>query len=128
VVREAKAAIPSAWTRATGHGGSGLRIAEIAGGRYRCPDPWYALHGDVLVRRLSPNNRKIEVDRDLSDILTPRMLDAMGRELANIHLGAGDRSARLRDHLRGLPRRWLLDAARRMAKVTLRDFRGFGGA
>jgi hypothetical protein len=82
----------------------------------------------VLERRLSPNNRKIEVDHGLPDILTPRVLDAMGRELANIHLGAGNRSARLRDHLRGLPRRWLRDAARRMAKVTLRDFRGFGGA
>jgi hypothetical protein len=127
LVREAKVAAPSAWTRPSPRGGAALLIDAIATGPFRCPDPWYALHGDVLVRRLSPNNRKIELDRDLPAILRRRMLGAMGRELASIHRGTSAREP-LREHLRDLPARWLLDAARRMAQVTEADFRAYKGA
>ncbi len=126
LVREVKAALPSGWLLAQGHRAGPLHIKAIAGGRYRCPDPWFDVHGDVIVRRLSPNNRKIETDHGLPEILRPRMLEAMGFELANIHRSASDR-APLRDSLRGLPRGWLPTAARRMAKVVTRDFRAFAG-
>lgn len=127
LVREAKAAAPSAWTRASPRRGSPFLIDAIANGPHRCPDPWLKLVQDVVVRRLSPNNRKIEIDRDLPEILRPRLLSAMGRELAAIHRGSADR-APLRDHLRELPRRWLLDAARRMAEVTEKDYRAYKSA
>src|SRR5256885_11406966 len=38
------------------------RCYEIATGVYRAPDPWYALTDDVVVRRLSPNNRKLDAE------------------------------------------------------------------
>jgi hypothetical protein len=126
LVREVKAAMPSGWLFAQGHRAAPLHIKAIAGGRYRCPDPWFDVHADVIVRRLSPNNRKIETDQGLPEILRPRMLEAMGFELANIHRGTIER-APLRDALRALPRGWLEDAARRMAKVTQRDFKAYKG-
>src|SRR5262249_45098544 len=49
VVREAKALVPSAWTRA--HDGSKkLRCYKIATGRFRAPDPWYAVTDNIAVR------------------------------------------------------------------------------
>ena len=112
VVREAKAIAPSAWGRGQNGQGRPIRCMEIATGRYRSPDPWFRVNNGVSVRRLSPNNRKIEaadpqssnedeplerqtVEADV--LLDPRMLAAMGRELAAIHLGTGDVGAAVRD-------------------------------
>lgn len=59
-VRETKALIPSAWTRTDKQNGRAVRCMELASGRYRCPDPWFRVTDSLVVRRLSPNNRKIE--------------------------------------------------------------------
>jgi hypothetical protein len=106
LLREVKALVPSGWTRV--HGGSRrLRVNDIAGGRYRSPDPWYAARGSLLVRRLSPNNRKLEIDDDLGakELLDPDMLSAMGRELAAVHLGVDDRRDAVRADLEARKRR-----------------------
>jgi hypothetical protein len=63
VVREAKAIVPSGWILAH-RGARKLRCEEIACGQHRSPDPFYTLRGTVLVRRLSPNDFKIEVEED----------------------------------------------------------------
>jgi hypothetical protein len=42
-------------------------------------------------RRLSPNNRKIEVEKGKSTLFTSDMLQTMGFELANVHLGTAER-------------------------------------
>jgi len=66
IVRETKAMVPSGWVLA--HRGSrNLRCEEIASGRYRSPDPTYRLRGHVLVRRLSPNDFKIEVKEEKNE-------------------------------------------------------------
>jgi uncharacterized protein (DUF2252 family) len=102
VVREAKAMTRSAWARVHG-GGHRLRCAEIATGLYRSADPTYRLRGHVVVRRLSPNDFKIEVEqpkqkgkakkkkdekvksRAPRELISTEMLSAMGHELASIH-------------------------------------------
>jgi len=87
LLREAKALVPSAWVRAQG-GKKKMRLNDIARGRYRAPDPWYEATGNVLVRRLSPNNRKLNLEKGDSEmLLDPHLLHAMGRDLAAIHLG-----------------------------------------
>ena len=43
------------------------------------------------MRRLSPNNRKIEAEKGGVSLLTPDLLQAMGLELANVHLGTANR-------------------------------------
>src|SRR5256885_17230124 len=67
-----------------------LRCYEIATGTYRAPDPWYALTDDVIVRRLSPNNRKLDAETHPLELIDKKMLRAMGRDLAAIHLGLTD--------------------------------------
>jgi hypothetical protein len=107
VVREAKALVPSGWTRAHGRGKAELRCEEIACGKYRAPDEWYGVIGTIAVRRLSPNSRKLEVKDMPGELLRPRMLQAMGHELASVHLGTGDRHAAITSDLDARPRNWL---------------------
>ncbi len=126
VVREAKALVVSAWCRAHAGGVKKLRCSEIANGRYRAADPWFAVEGNIAVRRLSPNNRKIEADDPALAHLSGRLLQAMGRELASVHLGVSDRRRAI---LRDLDRReagWLAASARNMAAATRRDFEAYG--
>jgi hypothetical protein len=111
VVREAKALVQSGWTRIPGRGSPSLRCEEIALGRYRAPDAWYNVIDATVVRRLSPNNRKIEVVDEPGALLDPRMLRAMGRELANIHLGTGDARKAIKRDLSRRKRGWLREAA-----------------
>jgi hypothetical protein len=122
VVREAKALVPSAWRRANG-GGSKLRCAEIACGRHRAIDPWLGFDGSLATRRLSPNNRKIEADDDVSVLLGPDMLEAMGRDLAAAHLGTASAksAAAVRRDVERRKGSWLLAAARKMATAVKQD-------
>src|SRR5262249_2010032 len=91
IIREAKAIVRSGWSLA--HDGShDLRCVEIARGKYRCPEPSYDLDGHVLVRKLSPNDYKVEAKPKaasgseshkavaVSVLVNPKMLNAMGRD------------------------------------------------
>ena len=121
VVREAKAVVASAWIRAYSRGSAHSRCIEIATGRYRAPDPWYALTRGVVVRRLSPNNHKIEADSHADALADPAVVWAMGHELAAIHLGRGDHLEAIMRDLRGRPDGWLDAAARRMSDFTCEE-------
>lgn len=85
VLREVKALLQSAWSLKHDPSNKAIRTGIIAGGRARSPDPRYQVDGCLLVRRLSPNSRKIEVDGDAEVLLSPDMLDLMGFEIANCH-------------------------------------------
>jgi hypothetical protein len=121
VVREAKAILPSAWDRANGRGKAKIRCGEIANGRYRAIDPWFRVENGIAVRRLSPNNRKIEADDGAGALLSPPMLEAMGFELAGVHLGTGDVAAAIGEDLARRRPGWLFAAARKMATAIERD-------
>jgi hypothetical protein len=139
VVREAKAIVPSAWTRVEGRRGRALRCMEIATGRHRAPDPWYRVADGIAVRRLSPNNRKIGADKAIDPeeengaegklgrdvLLGRRMLEAMGRELAAIHLGTGDVGAAVWEDLATRGDAWLGAAAERAAEDVRGEHRAF---
>lgn len=123
LVREAKALVTSAWELARGRPDAPIRCADIAAGGNRAPDPWYRVESAIVVRRLSPNNRKIEADRELDLLLDPRMLDAMGRELAALHLGTGDTGAAIKADLAERKRGWLETAAQAMMTATWADWK-----
>ncbi|WP_419898666.1 DUF2252 family protein [Roseomonas sp. USHLN139] len=147
VIREAKGVVPSAWTRGR-PGGRAIRCMEIASGRHRAPDPWYRVVDGVAVRRLSPNNHKIGTDKLVAHpddeegeemrlghelLLQPQMLEAMGRELAAIHLGQGhpeqaDPAAAIAADLAARPKAWLAEAAIAAARDTQRDQARFAQA
>jgi hypothetical protein len=128
VVREVKALVPSAWYLAHKVANVRLRCSDIAGGTYRAPDPWFAVADGIVVRRLSPNNRKIEADDPAMQTVSDRLLASMGRELAAVHLGVADRRRAI---VRDLDKRdgnaWLADCASRMAQATRADFKAYRG-
>ena len=145
VVREAKAIVPSGWALA--HGGSRrLRCAEIATGRHRSPDPYYALFGRVLLRRLSPNDFKIETkpkggkqtEKDKKEethklvdrkaLLDAAVLEAMGHELASIHRGTPRRRKAILADLEGRDAGWLQAAAKSAQKQVEADFKAWSAS
>jgi Uncharacterized protein conserved in bacteria (DUF2252) len=121
IVREAKAVLPSAWTLVNGRKAQPLYGGTIATARYRAPDPWYALVGKIVVRRLSPNNRKLEAENHALELIDSRMLRLMGRDLAAVHLGLGDHGDAVRNDFKKRNRGWLHSAVERMAKFVLAE-------
>ena len=126
LLRECKAMVPSGWTRAHGGGGR-LRLNDICARPIRSPDPWYAANGHLLMRRLSPNNRKINVEdrHDASRLLHPDLLWAMGRDLAAVHLGLRDRREALRKDLEKRKRRWFRTHVEAAAQFIAREHAEF---
>lgn len=124
VLREAKAVLPSAWNLKHRPRNHKIRTAECALGRFRAIDPWYAVNGNIIVRRLSPNNRKIEADAEALANVDALLVEAMGLEIANIHANAGsDATAAILADLRSLAKNWLAKAATAMAEMTQRDLK-----
>jgi hypothetical protein len=123
IVREAKAALPSAWNRPKGRGARTLRCYEIATGGYRAPDPWYAVMDDVVVRRLSPNNRKLDAETHPLELIDKRMLRLMACELASVHLGVEDASKAIRRDLRRRGTNWLAKAVKDAATFVREEQR-----
>ena len=118
VLREAKALAMSAWSLRHDPADTAIHAGTIAAGPARSPDPQYRISGDVLVRRLSPNSRKIEVDGDLDILLSRDMLDLMGFEIGNCH---SDDATRVTAILQDLDRRgpdWLRTAAKAAAAAV----------
>ncbi len=118
LAREAKALIPSAchWALKTApgpHPASALRGRAV-----RSRDPFLNFHEGWVVRRLSPHCCRIELSELADDHDAGRLLRAMGKELANLHLGTpGARDAVLADLSERRPK-WLLHAAETMAEAT----------
>ncbi|OWV79898.1 hypothetical protein ATY78_09140 [Rhizobium sp. R635] len=115
VLREAKALVPSAWSLCHGPRDGTIHAGKIAGGRMRSADPHYQVSGRILLRRLSPNSRKIEIDKHPEILLAPTMLELMGFEIANCHSDDPAAAAAILDDLRGRGSEWLHEAARAAA-------------
>jgi hypothetical protein len=127
LVREAKAIVPSAWTLVAGRTSRKLAGKAIAAGRYRAPDPWYMVGDTVVVRRLSPNARKVEVENDPNELLDRDMLRAMGHELANIHLGNGKPKDAIKKDLAGRSDDWLYAATETASEFVTGEFERWRG-
>jgi len=123
VAREAKAMLPSAYRWAAGKKPGKLRYDEIIARSVRCPDPFARTRNGWLIRRLGPHCSRIE----LADIPLQRderhILECMGKETANIHLGSPDAVPAIRADLRRRKPGWLLAAAETMAEATMRDWK-----
>ncbi len=121
-VREAKGVVSSAWVRPHGRGTGRIRVAEIANGRFRSWDPWFKVKGRIAVRRLSPNNRKIEAEKAVAVLLTPDMLRTMGFEVANVHVGTRPSWAEISTDLSMRKRGWLAASAKKAVEAVTRDY------
>ncbi len=126
VVREAKPLAPSAAYWAAGcQGSTRLLYDDIVEAAERCPDPFVKLKGRWIVRRLAPDSSSIDIDR-LPKGQEKKLLTAMGRETANVHLGSG-KKAILRD-LDARPDGWLEAAANAMLAATKADWAAWKAA
>ena len=122
VAREAKAVVPSACTW-SGGGGGGPHYDRFFRSAVRSRDPWVALQGDWIVRRLAPDCTRIELDSLPDDERQQvKLLKAMGRETANVHLATTEPEPVLSD-LDSREPDWLYKAAEAMLKTVKRDWR-----
>lgn len=75
------------------------------------------------MRRLSPHCSRIELDVLSSARGECRLLEAMGRETANIHLATGEKRRMILKDLRPRKANWLVAAARLMADAAEKDWK-----
>ncbi len=123
VAREAKALTPSALQWLTPKLPAEILYAAILRRAVRCPDPYVQMRGHWLVRRLSPYCSRIELEALGTGREECRLLDAMGRETANIHAGTEEKRRAILKDFRGRKGNWLLAAAQAMAGAIEKDWR-----
>jgi hypothetical protein len=126
VAREAKAAVPSAVhvasTQVDDPTGLSRRSVECA---CRAPDSALHIGERWVIRRLSPEARKVEIDEVEHAPDQKHLLHTMGRELANVHLGSTGRPAPIRSCLERLPDDWLRTASGLAAERVQEDYEAF---
>jgi len=126
IAREAKALVPSScsWMQSS-EATPGIQYQTIVDRAVRCPDPFVRLRNRWVIRRLSPHCSRIElatlpVKRD-----EMRLLNAMGWETANIHLGSRSATREVRRHLKRQSDGWLFFAATEMLREVKQDWRAW---
>jgi hypothetical protein len=81
--------------------------------------------GTWLIRRLSPDVNPIEIE-DLPKTRDEEiLLQAMGAETANVHLGTQRQRKRILSDRQRRKSGWLQKAAKIMATATERDWKGY---
>ena len=125
VAREAKAMLPSACVWATGARGTAIATQRLAQGAIRSPDPFYAVEKGWLLRRIGPHCSRIELAHFPKRADERRILQAMGRETANVHFASADAIPAIKRDLRRRGRKWLRRAAGTMADAVLRDWKAW---
>jgi hypothetical protein len=123
VVREAKAMLGSAWTWSLGDKAAPLLCRNIAVNAVRCADPCLEFEKGWAIRRLASHCSRVELTELPHRADDLKLLRAMGRETANIHLGSPDLVAAVRKDLAKRPAKWLVEAATAMAEATRADWK-----
>ena len=128
LAREAKAQGPASldWL-APEHEPGRSQYSQILKRAVRCPDPYVRLCGGWIVRRLSPHCSRIELAALGAGRGELRLLEAMGHETANIHLGTGKQRAAILADLERRKTNWLVQAASDMAETVEKDWRVWKG-
>ena len=122
VAREAKALAPSASHWADPSAPPEILYGVILRRAIRCPDPYVQLRGHWIVRRLSPHCSRIELEALGTARGELRLLEAMGRETANIHAGTEEKRRAILKDLRKRKANWLVKAAQAMADKVDKDW------
>ena len=80
-----------------------------------------------VLRRLSPYCSRIELSQLPRRRDEAKLLRAMGRELANVHLGTRRAMHSVRRDLAKRSSTWLRQAAQAMVEATLKDWKEWKG-
>jgi len=100
-----------------------ILYAAILRRSVRSLDPFVQMRGHWIVRRLSPYCSRIELDALATSRGECRLLEAMGRETANIHLGTVEKRRAILKDLRKRASNWLVNDAQAMANAMEKDWR-----
>lgn len=119
--REAKELTASACLWALGEGSNAIFYSQILNNAVRSPDPFLQVRDRWVVRRLSADYSKLQLDL-LSDSDLTSVLQAMGWETANVHLGSGEVIKEVQDDLKNREEDWLSEAVEDMLDATSDDF------
>jgi hypothetical protein len=126
IAREAKAVVPPAsmWLEnrvghCQTHYDRAIRCAV------RSHDPFHAVTGRWLVRRLSPDSSRIEIEALPAERDEGTLLHAMGSDTANVHLGTKGQAAKILKDLNKRKANWLRSAAKDMAKAVKREWKEY---
>jgi hypothetical protein len=122
IAREAKELAVSAWHWES-RGAAQILYQRAIGQAVRVPDPFVGVSGNWLIRRLAPDCSRIELGSLPKTRDELKLLHAIGRETANIHLGTKAAAGRVLKDLKRRPGKWLCGAAEAMAKATLEDWK-----
>jgi uncharacterized protein (DUF2252 family) len=126
LAREAKAMIPSASVWKEEKTGRGEHYYEKAiSSAVRSHDPFQLVSGNWLIRRLSPDSNPIEIDKLPKERDEYALLRAMGREVANVHLGTKNQVKRVLRDLSLKKPNWLRRAGKKMAKAIEKDWQEY---
>jgi hypothetical protein len=122
LAREAKPLVPSAavWAGEV-QGVSDILYQAIMDRSVRCADPFVHLEGLWIVRRLAPDCSRIELADLPKQKPETKLLNAMGAETANVHLGSPQAAKAICQDLKKRPKGWLAEAAKAMEQATLAD-------
>jgi uncharacterized protein (DUF2252 family) len=123
IAREAKPLAPSAWLWAHGLKLRPPRYMELVRHAVRVPDPFLAVHGKWLIRRLAPDCSRIELNSLPRGHDENRLLWMMGWETGNMHLASAAARKPILADLAKRKSSWLAKACERMAQSVERDFR-----
>jgi uncharacterized protein (DUF2252 family) len=142
IVREAKELVPSAWlwanqereeSSAAALTAKRIYYREVVGQAVRSADPSLMVFDEWVARRLGPDAFKVEIlDLEIKphakEELIKKLLEAMGKEIANVHSPSSASRNLVVEHLKAISNnhqsvKWLLEGAMTMVKQTQDDFR-----
>jgi Uncharacterized protein conserved in bacteria (DUF2252) len=126
IAREVKATVPSASVWNAGRRGRGEKYYQHAiEAAVRSHDPYQKVLKGWIVRRLSPDSNPIEIEDLPKSRDEAALLHAMGKEVANVHLGSHAKAKSILRDLRGRRTKWLRRAGKEMARVMEKDWKAY---
>jgi len=126
IAREAKSLAPSSvyWAQEE-KGRAKIRYQEIIDRAVRCPDPFVKVRDAWLFRRLSPHCSRIELTVLPKERDELRLLNAMGWETANVHLGSAKARKSIRRDLDRMKPNVFFAAVKGMAEQVTGDWKAW---
>jgi hypothetical protein len=123
IAREVKPLLPSACAWASNSRQQKIYYPQIVASAVRAPDPFLAINSGWVLRRLSPFCSRIDLSQLPRTRDAERLFNAMGWELANVHLGTNGAATALRRDLSQRKSKWLCHATEIMTDATLKDWK-----
>lgn len=122
IVREAKALIPSGWNWTKDKPVDVDLLNEIMNASSRAPDPFVRIGNGFLVRRISPDTRKVERSSEFDRKLDAKLLRAMGSEIGSIHSHTSEHTDTILGSRYIRDGAWLLEAAKLLNGLVRADY------